>query len=279
MITEKELSQEATRFTSESKYNVISKDIALDSSLVGTKIFDNPLVGFCDANDELFKELIKKDVVGPQMMMPYEWLDSAVSVISFFLPFTKEIKQSNYTNNDIPSNGWLHGRIEGQELLIHLGADIKEFLINNGFEAIIPMTDERFSSVTYKDETRQGKWKYASFTSNWSERHIAYICGLGTFGLSKGLITEKGIAGRFVSVITNAPFPSTKRNYSGVYDYCINCAACVKRCPVNAITLKEGKDHVKCVGFLDNSKKLYFPRYGCGKCQVDVPCENGIPKK
>ena len=34
------------------------------------------------------------------------------------------------------------------------------------------------------------------YFSNWSERHIAYAAGLGTFSLSDGFIIERGIAHR-----------------------------------------------------------------------------------
>ena len=44
--------------------------------------------------------------------------------------------------------------------------------------------------------------KVGDYASNWSERHVAYVCGLGTFGC-QGLITSKGLAGRFGSIITD----------------------------------------------------------------------------
>ncbi len=59
------------------------------------------------------------------------------------------------------------------------------------------------------------------FGSNWSERHVAYISGLGTFSLSKGIITEKGMAGRLISLVTDAPLPPTPRAYTELYEYCI----------------------------------------------------------
>lgn len=34
------------------------------------------------------------------------------------------------------------------------------------------------------------------FASSWSERHTAHFCGLGTFGVSDGLITSVGKAVR-----------------------------------------------------------------------------------
>ena len=43
--------------------------------------------------------------------------------------------------------------------------------------------------------------------STWSERHVAYVSGLGTFGLSGGLITAKGQAVRLGSVDSPGPYP------------------------------------------------------------------------
>jgi len=39
-------------------------------------------------------------------------------------------------------------------------------------------------------------------SSNWSERHIAYAAGMGTFSLNDAFITEKGIAIKLLSVVT-----------------------------------------------------------------------------
>ena len=94
------------------------------------------------------------------------------------------------------------------------------------------------------------------FTSSWSERHVAFVCGLGTFGLSKGLITEKGICGRFGSVVTTAELPRTERPYTGIYEYCIQCRACARNCPVGAIS-----GTVKQVHTIDPDKCVK-----CGAC-------------
>ena len=60
---------------------------------------------------------------------------------------------------------------------------------------------------------------------------------------------------------------------------CLHCGACVRRCPVGAISQKAGKDHVACAYFVDWTMALYAPRYGCGKCQVGVPCQSRNPRK
>lgn len=54
---------------------------------------------------------------------------------------------------------------------------------------------------------------------------------------------------------------------------------CAVNCPANAISLDKGKDHSKCHGFLLKTAEKFKPRYGCGKCQVAVPCECRIPKR
>ena len=113
--------------------------------------------------------------------------------------------------------------------------------------------------------------------SNWSERHVAYASGLGTFCLTRGLISEKGVAGRYGSIIITEEVEPDTRPYEGVYDYCIMCGACIKRCPAGAISLKHGKNQLKCKLWMDRTGRKYDPRYGCGKCQVGVPCEDRIP--
>ena len=51
--------------------------------------------------------------------------------------------------------------------------------------------------------------------SNWSERHIAYAAGLGTFSLSDGFITERGIAHRCGSAVVGLELPASPRTRRG----------------------------------------------------------------
>ena len=157
-------------------------------------------------------------------------------------------------------------------MLNELSKFLRSELINAGYQSIAPALDERFRANSGRTDPE------AKFTSNWSERHVAFICGQGTFGLSKGLITKKGMAGRLGSVITELYLPPDKREYKDIYEYCSMCGKCIKNCPVNAISVENGKNHALCSEFLDETAQRYKPRYGCGKCQIDVPCESGIPK-
>lgn len=265
----------ARGFTANSQLNYVTAEDALRTDLIGMKLWDGILIGTAEANDPLFDKMRKEGALNMGTMLPHDWLPDAASVISFFLPFTEDVKKANAKDRDIPADEWLHARIEGQAALAASGEQIAAYLREKGYNAIFPTTDPRFKMLS-------------PYESNWSERHTAYVCGLGTFGLSKGLITEKGMAGRFGSIITNAPIPAAERPYSNPFEYCTMCGACQARCPADAIDKSkgviQGKDHTLCSPYL---KKMTFPphgahqkiRYGCGKCQVKVPCESKIPKK
>lgn len=270
-MNKKEISNIANEFVKNSEFNYVSKEDAISEEFIGMQIFDQPIFAFASADDSEFNLLKGPTAVGEIFMLPSEWLSGANTVISFFLPFTDVIVNSNKSDKKWPSSEWLHGRIEGQRFIGKLSSYLSEKLKEKGYESVVPALDKRFKIK--KDESA-----LLTFSSNWSERHVAYLCGLGTFGLSKGLITKKGIAGRFSSIITNLELDADQRPYTDLYQYCTMCGACVKKCPVNAISLEEGKDHIKCSDFLDITGEKYKPRYGCGKCQVSVPCTRQIPK-
>lgn len=271
-MTKTELIRTAENYIEHSKDNYISEETALTKKVAGLKLFDAPILAFGDAKDDCFKELKQPSAIGEHYLLPKDWLLSAQTVITFFLPFTEEVRKGNQRNMTWPSDEWLHARIEGQMLVNKLCMHLKSLLIDAGYQALVPTLDERFWSNT--DSTAHP----VSFTSNWSERHAAYICGLGTFGLSKGLITKKGMAGRFGSILTNLYLEPDMREYHELYEYCSMCGRCVKNCPVNAITKAGGKNNSLCSEFLDETKVKHDPRYACGKCQVHVPCEAMIPK-
>lgn len=227
------------------------------------KIFDTPLVGIASASDSLFQRLKDPEVIGPHHLTPGEWLPGAKTVVSYFLPFSQPIRESNRQTGDLPSTEWLYGRIEGEAFNNALRQCLVVYIHNIGGKAIAPVIDNNFKVINKR--------------SNWSERHGAFIAGLGTFNLSKALITKKGCAGRFGSVITNISFEVTSRPYQDIYEYCTKCGQCIARCPVSAITW-EDKDHEICSDYLHKVIENRFgPRYGCGKCQTAVPCENCIP--
>ena len=189
--------------------NTVSEAQALCPEVMGEKLFEAPILGIGSAEDALFTEYKKPEVVGPWFLTPTEWMESARTVVSLFFPFTQAVKKSNWTYTDGPSPLWLHGRIEGQEYLNSYMRRLKERLEALGLEACVPGLDARFVKIVAgRNFTGYAGISEKTFGSNWSERHAAYVCGLGTFGLSKGLITDKGMAGRFVSVLISEELPA-----------------------------------------------------------------------
>lgn len=241
----------------------------------GSMIFDYPLYGIADANDPLFEEFKNETIIGKSYHPPYYWVPEARSVITYFLPFSRQMRQSNY-GDPPPSVEWLHGRFLGENLNEKLRLKLVAELEAINGSAVAPLLHEDYSS------------DYDHFTSSWSERHAAYVAGLGSFGLHRGLITSQGVAGRIGSVITDLLFKPTLRPEGPYYNNCPylmdeKCGVCIKRCPAGAIT-KSGKNKEKCYQymFIEDHMQTTREHFGykhsiCGKCQVDVPCEDKIP--
>ncbi|SFL51627.1 epoxyqueuosine reductase [Pelosinus propionicus] len=253
-ITLQRIQDAASAFIKDSPLNTIAE---LDS----LQLFDAPLIAAADAYDPLFTKLKENEVVGPQHRMPQEWLEGAKSVISYFLPLTKRVREAN-RKPGVAAREWMYGRYEGEQFNNSLSNYLVAFLENAGIKAVVPVMDPRFSVVNRR--------------SNWSERHIAFIAGLGTFSLNRSLITARGSAGRIGSIIVDAAIDATERQYTEFDEHCTKCGACILRCPPFAIN-EQGKDNAVCSDYLGRVLARYRPRYGCGKCQTAVPCEACIP--
>ncbi len=225
-----------------------------------------PLVGYADANDPLFNEL--KTVVSPSHAHPNDLLQNAKTVIAFFIPFIKEITSSNIKNKDC-SDLWAESYIITNQLIMDLSNHLNNFMLQHGHQSkVIPATHNF-------DEEK--------LISDWSHRHIAYISGLGTFGMNNMLITEEGCGGRLGSMITTAEIsPSSRPDHEHcLYKFDQSCKKCMERCVNHAFTdmqFDRFRCHEMC---LDNNARL--TQFGttdvCGKCLVGVPCTFTDPTK
>jgi epoxyqueuosine reductase len=256
-------------------------------------IFDKPLIGFADGDDPLFDEF--KKVVHEKHLSPREILTlhltealknetielGGISVISYVLPVHSETRLSNAREKEGPSLRWNHTRWQGQDFIIELSKYLVSLLEGMGFSAIAPELSSFFEILLVP----------GGFASKWSQRHIAYAAGLGTFSLNEGFITPKGLAVRCGSVVTNLKLEPSTRPYTHHLANCLfyatgKCCKCIRRCPGGAISEK-GHDKLKCFDVLYEKQKPwlegahgqgYIGNYaGCGLCQTGVPCENRIP--
>jgi len=249
------------------------------------KAFESLLIGFSSGNDDLYR-FFKKDI-GVFYWEPVEIFTKKfpnlkvspdeLTVISWVLPQTEVTKSDNRKTSRYPAERWVRARTYGEEFNDRIRKYVMSILQKSGYSAVAPVLAPDWKWNTSK---RYG------FASSWSERHAAFVSGLGTFGLCDGLITPLGKAMRCGSVISNIKMIPTKRKYKERDEYCLFfskglCGKCIERCPVSAITIK-GHDKIKCEKYLNVIKKYVnenfgFEGYACGLCQTRVPCESKIP--
>jgi len=229
-----------------------------------------PIIGFADSKDKLFPKL--KELIGPNHALPSDLVPNAKSVIVFFIPFSKEVVDSNVFGEE-SSREWDISNIETNNLI----NDLNKFLF------------ERISQKGYVSSLLPATYNYdgEKLISDWSHRHVAYIAGIGKFGLHNLLITERGCCGRLGSVVTDIELIPTKRTDE---EYCLfkyngSCKKCVKRCVNNAFQTQNDElfcNRRKC------NEQIYdkiVPEYPiglgdtCGKCMCNVPCSFVIPRK
>lgn len=280
-MTKKWLEENLMEFYQSSSEKYIPRSSPFPLTYAGELMCEAPILGYGSASDPMFETLKEPHVVGARHHSPQWWLPEAKSVISIFMPFSEAVRRANARHEGGAAPEWLHGRIEGHHFLMLMAQHVVQELKKQGYKAVVPdgrgiaeIADPRFQVTNvFSPEGIADPSKYGS---NWSERHVAYVCGMGTFSLSRALITKKGCAGRFCNIVTDLELEPSPREYDRFDQHCTRCGACVRKCPAGAISLETGKNHVLCNEFLDKSK-TEGGYYGCGKCQTGVPCEHAIP--
>lgn len=246
--------------------------------------FDAPLVGFAAIDDPLFssyREIIGEFHLTPRELFAAEYGTEPAggTVVCWILPITEQVRRSNRPEREFPSRQWSQTRTHGEALNGELRRHLVSWLATAGHRAIAPQYSPRWQEFA---DTPKGR------ASTWSERHAAYAAGLGTFSLNDALITEKGIAHRCGSVITDLVLEPSPRDGRGYADNCLyhrdgSCGACIGRCPIGAISFG-GHDKERCGEYVYGtvpaavSGKYGVKFTGCGLCQTLVPCESAIPR-
>ncbi len=258
--------------------------------------YDEPVIAFSNGDDTHFQEL--KKVIGDFHLTPREALEKHiqakgwkyggkseienVSVISYTLPLPYETRLSERNSTYGGSPRYNHTRWRGNIFQLNLVNYVVSLLEIMGHNAVAP-SGARFFELK---STPQGSM------ANWSERHIAYAAGLGTFGLNGLMITPKGCAVYLSSIVCDLTLTPTPRAYNHYMANCLyhrdgSCRQCIERCVGGAIN-EQGRSNIKCRESMGQNQIPTLRKLGldkdliglapaCGLCSTKVPCEDRIP--
>lgn len=271
----------------------------------GGRIFDAPAIGVSQGDDPIFTKF--KEVVGPKHLKPVEmWIQSGLPedthladqlrILSIIFPYVDRIREESKTATEMPAEIYSVGRNFANAFMDDVLEKTVAFIQDKGFLAVSGMNSPVVQLIFNKNSM--------SGYAVWSERHMAFAAGLGTFSLHEGFISKIGCNIRIASIITKAALDVTPRKSDDPYANCLyyangKCKKCAERCPGDAIS-EEGHDKLKCYlygqvvakemtsrleGLLKPYKRIIneeeqwsYP-VGCAFCQFDVPCMQINPVK
>ena len=229
----------------------------------GKRIWKTPLVRFADANHPRIAEL--RRIAFADHFMPSDFLPGATTVVSYFLPFVDEVPASN-VDGRAASPAWAEAYLRTNAMAAELNPHLAAALAGMGHRAAVP------ENIGFSVE---------ALMSRWSQRHVAWLAGHGTFGLNNMLISESGCCGRYFSIVADMPIAHD--------DICTEerclfkargvCRVCARRCVASALR-DDGFDRRACWDVCcENAAIHQHPEaLVCGKCDVGLPCSSRIPK-
>lgn len=229
-------------------------------------MWGEPIIGFAEADSEYIRNIrgvTSEDHVAIKEAMPW-----ANTVISYYVPFKREINETNMKAG-LSSETWA-----------------RSYEVTN---AMFPAINERIIA-TLKSHGKRGEvpreagvFDREKLISYYSQRHMAYAAGLGTFGMNNMLITPAGCCGRFSSVISDV---TLKWDVPLKEELCLykregSCGVCMKVCEAKALG-ENDFDRKACYKVCSRNAEIYTfeeSSYGggagsevCGKCISLSPC-------
>lgn len=223
----------------------------------------NPLLVTAGADDR-FNTL--PEIAADDHLVPSDLLPDSETVIVFFLPFKASLGKENATGK-FPCRNWGLAYEDTNRLIGLIAQKISDYLTDHGFKTALTPATHNFDPE--------------KLMARWSHKHLAYVSGLGRFGINAQMITPAGCAGRLGSLVTNAVIddsPVVTREELCIHKKGGKCLKCVSRCPVKAVgenginrqlcwdRLNFNLKHVQALAGMKDSTNV------CGKCVVDLPC-------
>ena len=220
------------------------------------RLWEEPILKAADARNPLFGKL--REIVEEGHHLPTDYLPEAATALSYFLPFRPGVAESN-VGDGACSAVWARAYLVTNAMAAWINEELARFLRDRGWAAAVP--------------TDAGMIGQENPRSRWSQRHVAYIAGHGTFGLNNMLISDAGCTGRYFSLVTALPIEPDEivKAERCLYKKDGGCGVCVQKCFPGALTFS-GFDRFRCLEQCLKNEALYEGASVCGKCVVGVPC-------
>lgn len=202
----------------------------------------------------------------PDHASPRDLLPTARSVVVFFIPFVRDLVRIN-RKGERPCREWGVAYVRTNDLIGRLSQALADRLQELGFACGLTPATHNFDEI--------------KLMSRWSHKHLAYLAGMGRFGVNCQMITPEGCAGRLGSFVTEARIE--ERPLIQTEEACLlkagkKCGACMEACPVDALA-PDSFDRRKCwERLVENRSRLeYFQdlpesTHVCAKCLALTPC-------
>jgi len=223
----------------------------------------NPLLVTARADDRFN---ILPEIAADDHLVPSDLLPDAETVVVFFLPFKESLGKENAAGK-FPCRNWGLAYEDTNRLIGLIAQKIADYLTDHDFKTALTPATHNFDPE--------------KLMARWSHKHLAYVSGLGRFGINAQMITPAGCAGRLGSLVTSAVIddsPVVTKEELCLYKRGEECLKCVSRCPVKAVG-ENGINRQRCWDRLNFNLKHVQALAGmkdstnvCGKCVVDLPC-------
>ena len=158
------------------------------------------------------------------------------------------------------------------------GSNISKYCYGKDYHLVI---NKKLQEICEDIKERINDFEYKIFTDNGPlvDRYLAYLSGIGYFGINNNIITDKYGSYIFIGyIVNNHEFISDKP----LDKTCLKCNKCVKYCPGNALEGNYNMDPKKCLSFITQKKddlskeevtklKNNNMIFGCDICQDVCP--------
>ncbi|MGN1033865.1 MAG: tRNA epoxyqueuosine(34) reductase QueG [Intestinibacter sp.] len=162
-------------------------------------------------------------------------------------------------------------------------ANISKYCYGEDYHIV---TKKILNEICLEVQSEVEDFKYEIFADNGPlvDRYLAYLSGIGYFGVNNNIITDKYGSYVFIAyIVNNYDFPADEP----IDKTCIKCNKCVEYCPGNAILGDFEMDPRRCLSYItqkkeelsDDEKRLLRANrkvFGCDICQDVCPHNQNI---